>query len=72
MKVSAVLHILRQFSKKIVQVQAFFILTMLYFVVLPFFAFILKIVKRKTYNTKNTWEPWRCTEDTIADLKKQF
>lgn len=72
MKASTLLRILRQFSKKIAQIQAFLILTMLYFIVLPFFAFLFKILKGEIYNDRNTWESWKFKAETIHDLKKQF
>lgn len=72
MKVSVFLRLLRQFSKKAAQIQAFFILTMLYFIILPLFVFLFKILKGKIYNDRNTWKSWKFKAETIHDLKKQF
>lgn len=72
MKASILLRILRQFSKKIIQIQAFLILAMLYFIVLPFFAFLFKILRGKIYNNRNTWKPWTLKAETMHDIKKQF
>ena len=72
MKASILLHIFRQFSKKIAQIQAFLILTMLYFIVLPFFALLFKIFKGEIYSNRNTWKSWKFKAETIHDLKKQF
>lgn len=72
MKASVLLRVLRQFSKKIAQIQTFFILTMLYFIALPFFAFLFKILKGKIYNDRNRWKSWRFKGEAIHDLKKQF
>lgn len=72
MKASVLLHILRQFLKKIAEVQAFIILTVLYFIFLPIFALLLKIFKVKIYNNRSMWRLWEFKSETVNDLKKQF
>lgn len=71
MKVSILLNILRQFSKKIAQVQTFLILTIVYFIVLPLFSLLLKIIKEKAQK-KSTWGVWKLRANTIHDLRRQL
>jgi len=72
MKASVLLRILRQFLKKIARIQTFLLLTVLYFMFLPFFALLFKIFKGKIYNNKGMWISWKFKAETIGDLKKQF
>lgn len=72
MKISVLLRLLKQFSKKIAQIQTFIILTVLYFIFMPLFALLFKIFKRKIYNNRGMWEAWKFKAETISDLKEQF
>lgn len=61
----------KRFSKKIAAIQARIILTVVYILFTPIFAFLLRISKGKTYK-KTGWLPWTIHLDSIEDLKKQF
>jgi len=71
MKASAVLRILRQLLTRIAQVQTFLILTVLYFIFLPFFALLFKIFKGRRHNNRSMWQSWKFKAETIGDLKEQ-
>lgn len=61
----------KQFSKKIAHIQTFIVLTIIYVVLVPFFALLLRIFKRNIQE-KNSWSLWKLRSDTIDDIKKQF
>lgn len=62
---------LRNISKKIAQIQALFILTIIYILFVPFFVLLFRYFKGKT-RSKTAWSSWKNPTNTMHDLKRQF
>lgn len=60
---------LKAISKKIGDVQAFVLLSVIYFILVPVFALVLKTKEKAG---KLSWDKWSMPSDTISELKKQY
>ena len=67
-----IMHMLKRFSRKVAYMQTFLILTIVYVLVVPFFALLFVIFKDKAQSNKTSWSTWKLRADTLDDLKKQF
>lgn len=61
----------KSFSKKISDIQAFIILSVFFFILIPIFSLILK-TKRKEIEEELSWKKWSTPSDTIAQVKNQY
>ena len=58
----------KSLSAKILVLEAKLILYLLYFLILPFFSAIDRLLKGKS---KSGWSSWQIKSDSLEDLKRQ-
>ena len=63
------MKLIKSFSKKVADFQAFIILSIAFFILGPVFSLILKRGKKEE---KLSWNEWSMPSDTISQLKKQY
>lgn len=59
---------IKKVAEKIANIQAWLLLTVIYFTILPIFALLLSLQKKRL---KSGWLKWRIKSDTLQDLQKQ-
>lgn len=63
------MRLLKKFSKKLADIQAFIILSVIYFTVASIFSLIMK---HKENKEKFSWEKWTIPSNTIEEVRRQY
>ncbi len=60
-------------SQKAFNIQAQILLSLIYFLILPIFVLLFKLIRTpKNDHKKTAWEDWVIKSETLEDLKRQF